>query len=142
MRSERGFSLIEVVIATVVFMVVVLIVGSYYPTASLSGRIGRNVTIATSLADQKMANLRAMAFNSVAGSSGSTAIGGVSFSWTVTVCNPPSAAGCSGLPAPCSGGGALSDTKLTKICVQVTWTDQGSTTARTVSRVTFIQGYY
>ncbi len=148
MSNERGFSLIEIVVATVVFAVVVVVIGSYFPTAALSGRIGRNVTIAASLAQQKVEQVRAQGFSYVAAGNadGTESIdqGGVTFTRTTTTCVPPSSSSgsCGSLPAECAGGAGVSDSKLAKVCVQVTWTDQGFTAARTVTDVIFLQGYY
>lgn len=66
-RDSRGLTLIEVVVATTVFALVVFVVTAFYFTASSQGLAGRGVTTGVLLAQQRMEMLRARSYAALAG---------------------------------------------------------------------------
>lgn len=63
--NARGLTLIEVVVATAVFGMVVFVVTAFYFTASSQGLLGRGVTTGALLAQQRQESLKARRFASL-----------------------------------------------------------------------------
>jgi Tfp pilus assembly protein PilV len=92
-RDERGFTVVEIVVAVLVLMVgITALVGSSALVTRQVGR-GRIVTIANQMASQKLDQLRALAAANRSGgrctdgnfvSSGPTTTRGVTLQWFVT----------------------------------------------------------
>lgn len=64
-RDARGLTLIEVVVATAVFALVVFVVTAFYFTASSQGAAGRGVTTGVLLAQQRMETLRSRSYGAL-----------------------------------------------------------------------------
>lgn len=125
----KGFTLIEVVVATAVFGLVVFVLTAFYFTASSQGLVGRGVTTGTLLAQQRLEWVRGRSYASL--TSGTT---------TETI-NELGAADPAGRytrttvvtkPAPAGAG-------LAQIDVTVTWLEGSST--RTVTLTTLAGNY-
>jgi prepilin-type N-terminal cleavage/methylation domain-containing protein len=65
LREARGLTLIEVIVATAVFALVVFIVTGFYVTASSQGVIGRGLTTGTLLAQQRIESLRGRGYTAL-----------------------------------------------------------------------------
>ncbi len=134
--AEQGFSLIEVTVALFLFTVLAVIMGAYYPKASLSGGLGRNFTYATRQAEAEVEEIRSSAFSYVtpANFSGSQAFTqwGITFTRTVTI-TP-----CGGVStAPCSN-----NPNLTQVAVAVSWLEPSTTSTKTATLTTLIHAFF
>src|SRR6516162_9727339 len=64
-QNQKGFSLIEMMIATMVLMIGVISVGSLVGYAISSNYSSKNNTIATAAAERQMEQLRSLSFNNL-----------------------------------------------------------------------------
>lgn len=67
LTGERGLTLIEVMVATAVFGLVVFVLTAFYFTASSQALIGRGVTTGLLLAQQQVETLKSKSYASLAG---------------------------------------------------------------------------
>jgi prepilin-type N-terminal cleavage/methylation domain-containing protein len=124
MRHRRGFSLIETMIAVMALSFIVLCFGAVFPTASRLRSKGGNVTLATTLAHQKVEQLRGMKFADLT-YSGLYAAGIIDASPPQS---PFSISTASGLTTALTGGSGtltLTDesTGLKRARVDISWSD-------------------
>ncbi len=122
-RSQRGLTLIEVVTAVAVFGIVVAVLTGFFLIASARGLLGRDVTAAALLAQQRLevlkskeyASLPGLAATEVIDNLGNPAPGGP-YTRVTTITTP-----------------ALGTPRLTQIDVTVTWLDQSVPRTMTLS---------
>lgn len=122
-RSQRGLTLIEVVTAVAVFGIVVAVLTGFFLIASARGLLGRDVTTAALLAQQRLEVLKSKEYASLPGfgateiidSLGNAAPGGP-YTRVTTITTP-----------------ALGTPRLTQIDVTVTWLDQSVSRTMTLS---------
>ncbi len=140
--AERGFTLIEVTIALFLFIALAFIMGSYYPKASLSGGLGRNLTYATHLTQSRMEEIKSTTFSFVtpANFSGSQTFTqyGITFTRTVTVtqCLTSTLPPC---PSPIN---TTTSPNLTIVAVSLSWTEPSTSVAKTTTLSTVIHGFF
>ncbi len=122
-RRQRGMTLIEVVTAVAIFGVVVAVLTGFFLIASARGLLGRDVTTAALLAQQRLELLKSKEYASLPGfaatevldSLGNATPGGP-YTRVTTLTTP-----------------ALGTPALTQIDVTVTWLDQTVTRTLTMS---------
>jgi prepilin-type N-terminal cleavage/methylation domain-containing protein len=78
---ERGFSLVEVLVATTLVATGLVGVAQVFTTVTASNLAAERATYATILAAQKVEELRAAPFDST--TSGADAVGGFARAWTI-----------------------------------------------------------
>lgn len=123
LRESRGFTLIEVVVATLVFGLVVLALTGFFIVAAGRGLLGQNVTGGAMLAQQRMEFLRAKGYSSLPGFAGTetldelgNAVSGGQYTRATTITTP-----------------VLGTSKLTQVDVTVNWQEQSATKTVTFS---------
>lgn len=128
--------MIEVTIALFLFTVLAVIMGAYYPKASLSGGLGRNFTYAARQAEAKVEEIKRSAFGYVtpANFSGSQAFTqwGITFTRTATItpCGSVAAPPCSNNP------------NLTQVMVAVSWLEPSTNSTKMATLTTLIHAYF
>lgn len=128
-RSERGMTILEVVIATAIFGLVVTVLTGFFLVASSRGLLGRNVTAAALLAQQRIELLKSKGYSSLSGfavteqldSLGNATPSGL-YTRVTTITSP-----------------VLGTPRLTEIDVTVTWMDQAI--SRTLTLSTLVASY-
>ena len=129
LRSQRGMTILEVVIATAIFGLVVTVLTGFFLVASSRGLLGRNVTAAAFLAQQRIELLKSKGYSSLSGfaateqldSLGNTTPSGL-YTRVTTITSP-----------------VLGTPRLTEIDVAVTWMDQAI--SRTLTLSTLVASY-
>jgi len=129
LRSQRGMTILEVVIATAIFGLVVTVLTGFFLVASSRGLLGRNVTAAALLAQQRIELLKSKGYSSLSGfaateqldSLGNTTPSGL-YTRVTTITSP-----------------VLGTPRLTEIDVAVTWMDQAI--SRTLTLSTLVASY-
>lgn len=123
MRDSRGLTLIEVVVATAVFGLVVIVLGGFFAISSSRSLLGQDVTAGALLAQQRIEFLKAKQASSLSGFAATETLdelGNASpsgqFTRTTTVTTP-----------------VLGTTLLTQVDVTVTWLERGLTRTVTLS---------
>ncbi len=122
-RSQRGMTILEVVIATAIFGLVVTVLTGFFLVASSRGLLGRNVTAAAFLAQQRIELLKSKGYSSLSGfaateqldSLGNATPSGL-YTRVTTITSP-----------------VLGTPRLTEIDVTVTWMDQAISRNLTLS---------
>jgi prepilin-type N-terminal cleavage/methylation domain-containing protein len=129
MRSERGMTILEVVIATAIFGLVVTVLTGFFLVASSRGLLGRNVTAAALLAQQRIELLKSKAYSSLPGFAASEQLDNLGnatpsglYTRVTTITSP-----------------VLGTPRLTEIDVTVTWMDQAI--SRTLTLSTLVASY-
>jgi prepilin-type N-terminal cleavage/methylation domain-containing protein len=129
MRSERGMTILEVVIATAIFGLVVTVLTGFFLVASSRGLLGRNVTAAALLAQQRIELLKSKAYSSLPGFAASEQLDNLGnatpsglYTRVTTITSP-----------------VLGTPRLTEIDVAVTWMDQAI--SRTLTLSTLVASY-
>ncbi len=128
-RSQRGMTILEVVIATAIFGLVVTVLTGFFLVASSRGLLGRNVTAAALLAQQRIELLKSKGYSSLPGfavseqldSLGNATPSGL-YTRVTTITSP-----------------VLGTPRLTEIDVTVTWMDQAI--SRTLTLSTLVASY-
>ncbi len=128
-RSQQGMTILEVVIATAIFGLVVTVLTGFFLVASSRGLLGRNVTAAALLAQQRIELLKSKGYASLPGfaateqldSLGNTTPSGL-YTRVTTITSP-----------------VLGTPRLTEIDVAVTWMDQAI--SRTLTLSTLVASY-
>ena len=128
-RSQRGMTILEVVIATAIFGLVVTVLTGFFLVASSRGLLGRNVTAASLLAQQRIELLKSKGYSSLPGfaateqldSLGNATPSGL-YTRVTTITSP-----------------VLGTPLLTEIDVAVTWMDQAI--SRTLTLSTLVASY-
>jgi general secretion pathway protein I len=93
MRRQRGFTLIEIMIALIILSVALAAAGRAASVATDSSRAARLRTLATWAAQNRIAELTAMnAVPAVGELTGKTAMGGSEFEWQQKTAETPNAA--------------------------------------------------
>jgi prepilin-type N-terminal cleavage/methylation domain-containing protein len=129
LRSQRGMTILEVVIATAIFGLVVTVLTGFFLVASSRGLLGRNVTAAALLSQQRIELLKSKAYSSLSGfaateqldSLGNATPSGL-YTRVTTITSP-----------------VLGTPLLTEIDVTVTWMDQAI--SRTLTLSTLVASY-
>lgn len=128
-RTERGMTILEVVIATAIFGLVVTILTGFFLVASSRGLLGRNVTAAALLAQQRIELLKSKAYSSLPGFAASEQLDNLGnatpsglYTRVTTITSP-----------------VLGTPRLTEIDVTVTWMDQAI--SRTLTLSTLVASY-
>ena len=129
LRSQRGMTILEVVIATAIFGLVVTVLTGFFLVASSRGLLGRNVTAAALLAQQRIELLKSKGYSSLSGfaateqldSLGNATPSGL-YTRVTTITSP-----------------VLGTPLLTEIDVAVTWMDQAI--SRTLTLSTLVASY-
>lgn len=128
-RTERGMTILEVVIATAIFGLVVTILTGFFLVASSRGLLGRNVTAAGLLAQQRIELLKSKAYSSLPGFAASEQLDNLGnatpsglYTRVTTITSP-----------------VLGTPRLTEIDVTVTWMDQAI--SRTLTLSTLVASY-
>src|SRR2546425_13205569 len=67
LRSQRGMTILQVVIATAIFGLVVTVLTGFFLVASSRGLLGRNVTAAALVAQQRIELLKSKGYSSLWG---------------------------------------------------------------------------
>jgi prepilin-type N-terminal cleavage/methylation domain-containing protein len=105
LRREDGFTLIEVLVATGIAAIGFLGLAATHIAAVRATAFGRNVSIATSVANEQIEALRRLPYDQVVSQSASTVtVGTLDFTRTVTVADV--------------------NTSSKKVTMGVSWTDQ------------------
>ncbi len=128
-RSQRGMTILEVVIATAIFGLVVTVLTGFFLVASSRGLLGRNITAAALLAQQRIELLKSKGYSSLSGfaateqldSLGNATPSGL-YTRVTTITSP-----------------VLGTPLLTEIDVAVTWMDQAI--SRTLTLSTLVASY-
>ncbi len=128
-RSQRGMTILEVVIATAIFGLVVTVLTGFFLVASSCGLLGRNITAAALLAQQRIELLKSKGYSSLSGfaateqldSLGNATPSGL-YTRVTTITSP-----------------VLGTPLLTEIDVAVTWMDQAI--SRTLTLSTLVASY-
>ncbi len=122
-RSQRGMTLVEIVVAVAIFGVVVSVLTGFFLIASARGLLGRDVTAAVLLAQQRVDVLRSKDYGSLPGLAGTevldslgNATPGGPYTRVTTVTTP-----------------VLGTPLLTQIDVAVSWMDQANARTMTLS---------
>jgi len=102
-NKNRGFSLIEVMIAMAIFSIGILAVGSMQLSTSKNNTTGNYTTLATMLARQKIEEIKILDRSELSGAGGNDTVGIYDRQW---------------------GTNAISTTAY-KLWVTVTWTQRG-----------------
>jgi len=127
--DDSGLTLIEVVVATAVFGLVVFVLTGFYFTASSHGLLGRSVTTGTLLAQQRLEWLKGRSFAGLV--AGTT-------TETVDELGTPDPAGrytrTTTITRP-----VLGSSRLSQVAVTVTWLE--GTVTRTVTLTTLMGDY-
>ncbi len=128
-RSQRGMTILEVVIATAIFGLVVTVLTGFFLVASSRGLLGRNVTAAALLAQQRIELLKSKGYSSLSGFAATEqldSLGNVTpsglYTRVTTITSP-----------------VLGTPRLTEIDVAVTWMDQAI--SRTLTLSTLVASY-
>jgi prepilin-type N-terminal cleavage/methylation domain-containing protein len=129
LRSQRGMTILEVVIATAIFGLVVTVLTGFFLVASSRGLLGRNVTAAALLSQQRIELLKSKGYSSLSGfaateqldSLGNATPSGL-YTRVTTITSP-----------------VLGTPLLTEIDVTVTWMDQAI--SRTLTLSTLVASY-
>jgi len=138
MKKRRGFSLIETMIAVLALSFIVLCFGAAFPTASRLRSKAEYITLATTLAQQKLEQIRSVKFADLTYSGLRTAaiidVSPTSAPYSITT--------ASGLASALPGGAGtvtITDeaTGLKRARVDISWTDAVST-GNSVALVSFI----
>lgn len=122
-RSQRGMTILEVVIATAIFGLVVTVLTGFFLVASSRGLLGRNITAAALLAQQRIELLKSKGYSSLSGfaateqldSLGNATPSGL-YTRVTTITSP-----------------VLGTPRLTEVDVTVTWMDQAISRNLTLS---------
>lgn len=88
--TDRGFCLVELLVATVIFLIGAVGLLTLLTTTIAANTHSRNVTEATQLAQDQIELLRDQAWNTI--TAGSDTAGAYSRSWTVDTATTPGAA--------------------------------------------------
>lgn len=123
LRSQRGMTILEVVIATAIFGLVVTVLTGFFLVASSRGLLGRNITAAALLAQQRIELLKSKGYSSLSGfaateqldSLGNATPSGL-YTRVTTITSP-----------------VLGTPRLTEVDVTVTWMDQAISRNLTLS---------
>lgn len=86
--NARGFSVVEILIALMIFAIAVLALASSGFVATKALRSGRSYTTSSSIAQTKLDSLTALGWDSLAGVTGSETVQGYPVSWEVQGTNP------------------------------------------------------
>jgi prepilin-type N-terminal cleavage/methylation domain-containing protein len=128
-RSQRGMTILEVVIATAIFGLVVTVLTGFFLVASSRGLLGRNLTAATLLAQQRVELLKSKAYSSLPGFAATEQLDNLGnatpsglYTRVTTITSP-----------------VLGTPRLTEIDVTVTWMDQAI--SRTLTLSTLVASY-
>jgi prepilin-type N-terminal cleavage/methylation domain-containing protein len=128
-RSERGMTILEVVIATAIFGLVVTVLTGFFLVASSRGLLGRNVTAAALLGQQRIELLKSKAYSSLPGFAATEQLDNLGnatpsglYTRVTTITSP-----------------VLGTPRLTEIDVTVTWMDQAI--SRTLTLSTLVASY-
>lgn len=129
LRSQRGMTILEVVIATAIFGLVVTVLTGFFLVASSRGLLGRNITAAALLAQQRIELLKSKGYSSLSGfaateqldSLGNATPSGL-YTRVTTITSP-----------------VLGTPRLTEVDVTVTWMDQAI--SRTLTLSTLVASY-
>ncbi|HLQ63295.1 MAG TPA: type II secretion system protein [bacterium] len=129
LRSQRGMTILEVVIATAIFGLVVTVLTGFFLVASSRGLLGRNITAAALLAQQRIELLKSKGYSSLSGfaateqldSLGNATPSGL-YTRVTTITSP-----------------VLGTPLLTEVDVTVTWMDQAI--PRTLTLSTLVASY-
>ncbi len=129
LRSQRGMTILEVVIATAIFGLVVTVLTGFFLVASSRGLLGRNVTAAALLAQQRIELLKSKAYSSLSGFAATEQLDNLGnatptgpYTRVTTITSP-----------------VLGTPLLTEIDVAVTWMDQAI--SRTLTLSTLVASY-
>jgi len=129
LKSQRGMTILEVVIATAIFGLVVTVLTGFFLVASSRGLLGRNVTAAALLAQQRIELLKSKDYSSLPGFAASEQLDSLGnatpsglYTRVTTITSP-----------------ALGTPRLTEIDVTVTWMDQAI--SRTLTLSTLVASY-
>ncbi len=122
-RSQRGMTILEVVIATAIFGLVVTVLTGFFLVASSRGLLGRNITAAALLAQQRIELLKSKGYSSLSGfaateqldSLGNATPSGL-YTRVTTITSP-----------------VLGTPRLTEVDVTVNWMDQAISRNLTLS---------
>ncbi|HVH30138.1 MAG TPA: type II secretion system protein [bacterium] len=128
-RSQRGMTILEVVIATAIFGLVVTVLTGFFLVASSRGLLGRNVTAAALLGQQRIELLKSKAYSSLPGFAATEQLDNLGnatpsgpYTRVTTITSP-----------------VLGTPRLTEIDVTVTWMDQAI--SRTLTLSTLVASY-
>ena len=88
LRNARGVSIIEVMVALVIFAIAVLGLASTGYVASQALRRGRSYMGASAVAQSKLDSLTAVGWNALGGKSGTETVQGYPITWNVQGTNP------------------------------------------------------
>ena len=140
--AEAGFSLIELVVATFLFILLVSVAATFYPHAALQGQFGQHLTFATLLAQEQVEEIKTKTFSFVTQTNftGSSAFtnAGIPYTRTVTItlCTATTTAPC---PNPIT---AATSPNATLVTVTVTWQEPSTNSSKTYSITTAVQNYF
>ncbi len=141
-RSEDGFSLIELTVAIFLFVFLVFVMATYYPATSLTAHFGQHLTYATLFAQQQMEEIRTKTFSYVTPTNftgfTTSSNDGVVFTRTVTItlCTATTTAPC---PNPTSTSVSAN---VTLVTVTVSWQEPASSTPKAVTLTSAAQNYF
>lgn len=107
---QRGFSVLETLVAAALLLVVMMAVLQIMPSASLASKHNDNQLAADSIAQGRLAALRTQPYDAIASSTDKVVLNGTEFNVEVSTAAPPSELGTS---------------HVRQVTVTVKWNDPG-----------------
>lgn len=140
--AESGFTLVEIMVASLLLALLALVMATYYPNASSNSGFARNETYATLLAQRQVEELKAKTFSFVTPTNYITpttqTLQNITFTRrvTITLCNATTTAPC---PSPIT---STQSPNLAVVAVTVSWQEPANNKANAVTLTTMMQNYF
>ncbi len=141
-EAEAGFSLIELVVAMLLFVLLVSVMATYFSHAALSGQFGQHLTFATLVAQEQAEEIKTKTFSFVTSTNftGSSAFSnaGITYTRTVTItpCTLTTTAPC---PNPII---TATSPNATLVTVTVTWQEPSTNSSKSYAITMAVHNYF